>query len=719
MTDRVAGAVRVLPGNGDGTFGETLRYHAGSGPYGQNVAADGTTDLMSQEATAGVAIGAFRRGGPTGLAALDPGSNSFAILDGLGGAAFANPRRFFTSTPAQVVRTGDFNGDGVSDLALLSTSGVSVSLGNGQGGFFPPPTPDPISAGPDPSGLTVADVNHDGQLDLLVGNPFGDVLVLLGNGNGTFQPYRKTDQSVALAVAYLGNGTKALIFANQGLDHVVVDYGGVQQTFTGLLAPGAVTVTDPIHDLNNDRIPDLIVANSGSNNVLVYLGRGDGQFEPALNGGHGFFAGTNPVGISVADVNGDGRPDLVVANEGSNDISILLNQPQGNSITFTPGPRLKAGSGPVSTVVQDVNGDGIPDVLVSNSQSNNVMLLPGVGGGFFNDQNPTVFLVGISSGPVFVGDFTGCPAQLDLVTINAGSHTLTLNRNIYIDFRGGDAATLPEPVQGTGTLFVEIDLRGGDAAALLVAVRGDGRLAVFSIREFPVGGDGIDLRGDEAAALLVAESGDGHLALLQGGPEEPDLPNPTALAMDDLGRIFGVSEGIAVAVSVILGLGGGGEGSVIQGLPMVPNEQQVAQLQPLSRASLAVVATLHSTSVEMTSNEFAGPVSDPDGETDPIGAEISGMAVVIQESRNPVARFLSGLDEAFSRARIEARQGSLFTQLAHAEATEPKLRALDALLARWSPVLPQPAPLAAFQDDGRLDPLKPMAAESHRRMTIR
>ena len=112
----------------------------------------------------------------------------------------------------------------------------------------------------------------------------------------------------------------------------------------------------------------------------------------------------------MADVNGDGRPDLVVANKGSNDVSILLNQPQGNSITFTPGPRLKAGSGPVSTVVQDVTGDGIPDVLVSNSQSNNVMLLPGVGGGFFNDQNPRVFPVGSSPGPVFVGNFDGSPA---------------------------------------------------------------------------------------------------------------------------------------------------------------------------------------------------------------------------------------------------------------------------------------------------------------------
>src|SRR5262249_38278967 len=149
-------------------------------------------------------------------------------------------------------------------------------------------------------------------------------------------------------------------------------------------------------DLNGDGIPDLVVANSGSNNVLVYPGlpgTDRGQFGPALNGGHGFFTGTNPVGISVADVNDDGHPDLVVANKGSNDVSVLLNQPQGNSLTFIPGPRLKAGSGPVDTVVQDVTGDGKPDILVSNSQSDNVMVLPGVGGGFFNDQNPQTFTV--------------------------------------------------------------------------------------------------------------------------------------------------------------------------------------------------------------------------------------------------------------------------------------------------------------------------------------
>ena len=161
---------------------------------------------------------------------------------------------------------------------------MSIYLGNGKGGFLPPAT---YAVPRNPTGLTIADVNGDGQPDLLVGDPYGDVLVLLGNGNGTFAPYRNADQAVVLAVADLtGNGSKDVIYADQGLDRVVVDYGAGNSTVladqsTGLAVPGAVALAD----LNGDGIPDLIVANSGSNNVLVYPGLGNGQFGPAVNDG--------------------------------------------------------------------------------------------------------------------------------------------------------------------------------------------------------------------------------------------------------------------------------------------------------------------------------------------------------------------------------------------------------------------------------------------------
>ena len=319
-------------------------------------------------------------------------------------------------------------------------------------------------------------------------------------------------------------------------------------------------MTEPNHDLNGDGIPDLIVANSGSNNVLVYLGQRDGQFGQALNGGHGFFAGTNPVGITVADVDGDGRPDLVVANKGSNDVSILLNRKQGNSITFIPGPRLKVGSGPVSTVVKDVTGDGIPDVLVSNSQSNNVMLLPGVGGGFFNDQSPTIFSVGSQPGPLFVGNFDGKP---DLLSV--GSNDLTL----ISDFMGSHPVTTP------------------------ISSGGLDPVAAFEFSS----GSGFD-------NLVVANNGDGTFALLEGGLDglnltatetEPGL-NPTDLAFlaftGGQVQFYAATEGSEAATLLTFQLGGE------TGMPTVPG------LQPLRDAALPLIATLLTLTIETSTAEF-------------------------------------------------------------------------------------------------------------------
>ncbi|MBV8267849.1 MAG: VCBS repeat-containing protein, partial [Planctomycetaceae bacterium] len=492
VTNHVSGEVEVLPNEGGGNFGPPLQSPAGSG-------------LSSQEETAGVVAGAFTQGGPPDLVTINPGTNTFAVLAGLGGGAFANPLTFPTTSPATVVRTGDFTGNGILDLAVLGADGVSVYLGNGHGGFGEPTT---YPTGPNPTGLTVADVSGDGIPDLLVGNTFGDVLVLQGDGKGDFAPSQPVDQQIELAVADLrGNGERDVIFTDQALDRVTVQYGvsGPQSVIgdrsQGLMAPGAVTEAD----LDGDGISDLIVANCCGNDVLIYPGLGNGQFGPA----QAFAVGTDPVGITVADLNG--RPDLVVADEGSNDIAVLLNVPTpGGGFTFTNGPRLqlktptKQGIGPVATTVLTPPGGGPADLLVSNSGSNDVWLLPGVGGGFFNDQDPTIFPVGRNPGPLFVGNFMGRPGQLDLVTVNAGSNDLTL----IPDFLHGGQAQ-------------EISSGGTDPVAALAG----------------------DFLEDGRTDLLVANNGDGRLALLLGGLDglnltesmvNPAVPHPTALALDVL-----------------------------------------------------------------------------------------------------------------------------------------------------------------------------------------
>ena len=411
VTNELSGLVGVLRNLGDGSFAPSVSYRASAGLYAVTDNGDGTDNLTAREATAGVAAGPLAPGGPTDLVTINPGSNTLDVLAGLGGGRFANPVPIDTPSPAEVVREADFTGNGVADLAVLTANGVSIYLGNGKGGFSPPVT---YNAGTDPTGLTVADLLGNGHLDLLVGNAAGDVLILVGNGDGTFRPFEPVKAAIALAVADLtGNGVPDFVFANQSLNQVSVVFGTTGQNAnspavignqtTGVLAPGAVLLAD----LNGDKIPDLVVANSGGNNVLVYPGLGNGQFGPPVNGTKGFAVGTDPTGLTVANLNG--QPDLLVADTGSNDVSVLLGRGSGSSWTMVSGARIQTDAGPVALVVGHLLGPTQTDLAVANSGSDNVQIFPGIGGGFFNDQATAVktYAVGQAPSSLFLGNFNG------------------------------------------------------------------------------------------------------------------------------------------------------------------------------------------------------------------------------------------------------------------------------------------------------------------------
>src|SRR6266436_6398742 len=135
---------------------------------------------------------------------------------------------------------------------------------------------------------------------------------------------------------------------------------------------------DPISvavgDFNGDGVPDLVVADRVSNNVSVLLGNGDGTFQTPV----AFATGTRPQSVAVGDFNGDGKLDLVVANEGSNNVSVLLGNGDG---AFQAAQNFPAGTNPQSVAVGDFNGDGKLDLAVANEGSGDVSVLLGNGDG--------------------------------------------------------------------------------------------------------------------------------------------------------------------------------------------------------------------------------------------------------------------------------------------------------------------------------------------------
>lgn len=606
LADSSSGAVDVLLNRGGLGFDSPVLYRAGTGLSAVVATA---SRVISNDGTSAVAAGALVTGGPPALVTLNAGAETLGVLSALGAGRFANPSTLPTTGPTSAVRIADLNGDGNADLAVLGPNGLTIWLGDGQGHFVEGST---IDVGPNPNGLSVADLNGDGLPDLIVGNAFGDVLVLLGAGHGTFRPPTSADQGMAVSMAgFSPNGAPFFVVSNQALDRISIRSslpGNVTvlgDRTTGLLAPGAPVTAD----LNGDGIPDLIVPNGGGNNVLVFPGLPGGKFGPPLNGNRGFPTGTNPSAVAVADVNGDGLPDLLVANKGSNDVTILLNERLGNGNTFVNGPRLRVGSGPVALAYADGNRGGFAGIVVADAGSKDVRLLPSLGGGFFNDANPTVFALKESPGPIFLGPFTG--GSSSIVTLNPGTGHVTLISGL-----------------ATASPLTRVFSSGGFDPISAIAVTG----------------------ANGFADLLVANRENGNLSLLQGGPlglildkdsQVTGLPSPSAAALlavqNDSMTVYVVSPGEEAAILLSFGLSAGssvvsGNGGGSGGFPPTAGVQGFTLL-PLRDSSLPLIATLLTPPVDL---DAASASSAPEAST---AASIASTATSVGQGplANPSA----------------------------------------------------------------------------------
>jgi hypothetical protein len=289
-----------------------------------------------------------------------------------------------------------------------------------------------------PKSVAIGDVDGDGIPDLVTansGSAANDVTVRLGNGDGTFAAGTNFAAGgvapISVAIGDLNrDGNPDLVVANSGQVAPPADPGSLSVLLgAGDGSFGAATTYTPdetprsvaIADLNRDGKLDVVVACQGSGanhgHISVLLGVGDGTLGAKTD----FTANDTPVSVAVGDLNKDGKPDLAVANLNSHDVSSLLGAGDGTFGTATNTDT--GGTLSQSIAIGDLNRDGNPDVAVANKGSDNVSVLNGVGNGTFGPAT----LYGAHTQPfaVAIGDLNR-DGRPDIVAANSGSSDISV-----------------------------------------------------------------------------------------------------------------------------------------------------------------------------------------------------------------------------------------------------------------------------------------------------
>ncbi len=518
-----------------------------------------------------VAVADVNGDGKPDLAVANLDSNTVSVLlnttaTGATTASFAAQKTFATGSGPESVTAADLNGDGKPDLAVANydSNTMSVLLNTTAPGAAAPSfaAQTTFATGSAPHFLTAADVNGDGKPDTIFANLDSDTISVLlnttapGAATASFaaqQTFATGSEPTSVTTADLnGDGKPDVIVANFDANTMSVLRNttvpgattasfAAQQTFTTGSAPGRVTAAD----VNGDGKPDLIVVNLGANSVSVLLNTTAlATTSPSFTTQQTSTAGSEPVSVTAADLNGDGKRDLVVANYDSNTVSVLLNTTATGATTasFAAPQSFAAGSEPRSVTTADLNGDGKPDVIVANYDSNTVSVLlnttaPGAATASFAAQQA----LATGTGPISVtaADVNG-DGKPDLVVANYDSATVSVLLNTTTP-----GATTPSFAAqktfatGTGPRSVTAtDLNGDGKPDLIVANLDSATVSVLLNTTAPgatapsFAAQGAFAAGSEPHSVTTTDvNGDGKPDVIvanQGGNTVSVLLNTTA-----------------------------------------------------------------------------------------------------------------------------------------------------------------------------------------------
>ncbi|MCC6669761.1 MAG: VCBS repeat-containing protein [Planctomycetes bacterium] len=414
VCDRESDKLYVFPGLAGGGHGAPLVFGTGDYP----VAA---------------AVGDVNRDGTPDIVVANFGGRSLTVLRRIG-AAYTSETVVVDGDPV-TVRLADLNGDGHNDitLGLLDRASVSLFTGLADGSLAPEVQ---LGASGTPFQTLVGDVNGDGRPDLIATSGNLDRLSLFaGKGGGVFasrnfQTGIPTPEFVA-AGDFDGDGRAEMAVAGRG-SHLVsilraVPDPATQETTLELVAQvnlGRAAYNVVRGDFDRDGRPDLAVSCEGGVKLLGNVSQGDSivfQVVPPLPS-QVIAPGVGPFEVAVADLNGDGADDLVVADAAANQLTVVRAVVPGFRYELFPQPVLLPGV-PAGVAILDFDGNGVPDVAVSRNAEARITILKNDGQG-----NLSVTLdVPVGAGPNYLraADFNA-DGRTDLVTSNAGVDAITV-----------------------------------------------------------------------------------------------------------------------------------------------------------------------------------------------------------------------------------------------------------------------------------------------------